>query len=213
MAEGLRERKKRQTRQYISDVATGMFMERGFEAVTIAEIAEAAEVSVNTVYNYFPTKEDLFVDREDEVIDRPSRLVRERAVGQSAAQALLEQLRRDIRERQPYVGLSEGYERFRQVMVDSPTLMARLFTIQGKTVSHLGVTLREEAAAEPQDPTPEFVAHQLVGLRNAVQRGIIRGLTEGGGMDEVAEDALRAVDVMESLLSDTVLNYAVKNTP
>ncbi len=154
MAEGLRERKKRQTRQYISDVATGMFMERGFEAVTIAEIAEAAEVSVNTVYNYFPTKEDLFVDREEEIIDRPSRLVRERRAGQSAAQALLEQLRRDIRERQPYVGLSEGYERFRQVMVDSPTLMARLFTIQGKTVSHLGVTLREEAAAAPEDPTP-----------------------------------------------------------
>ncbi|MFI0814353.1 TetR/AcrR family transcriptional regulator [Streptomyces sp. NPDC021098] len=213
MAEGLRERKKRQTRQYISDVATGLFMERGFDAVTIAEIAEAAEVSVNTVYNYFPTKEDLFVDREDEVVDRPSRLVRERAVGQSAARALLEQLRQDIRERQPYVGLSEGYERFRQVMVDSPTLMARLFTMQGKTVGHLGVTLREEAAAAPQDPTPEFIAHQLVGLQNAVQRSIIRALAEGGGTDEVAEDALRAVDVMESLLSDTVLNYAVKNTP
>jgi len=213
MAEGLRERKKRQTRQYISDVATGLFMERGFDAVTIAEIAEAAEVSVNTVYNYFPTKEDLFVDREDEVVDRPSRLVRERAVGQSAARALLEQLRQDIRERQPYVGLSEGYERFRQVMVDSPTLMARLFTIQGKTVGHLGVTLREEAAAAPEDPTPEFIAHQLVGLQNAVQCSIIRALAEGGGTDEVAEDALRAVDVMESLLSDTVLNYAAKNTP
>ncbi|MCQ8191465.1 TetR/AcrR family transcriptional regulator [Streptomyces rugosispiralis] len=213
MAEGLRERKKRQTKQHISDVATGLFMARGFEAVTIAEIAEAAEVSVNTVYNYFPTKEDLFVDREDEVIDRPSRLVRDRAVGQSAARAIIEQLRQDIRERHAYVGLSEGYERFRQVMTDSPTLMARLFTIAGKTVNHLGVTLRAEAAAAPQDPTPEFVAHQLVGLQNAVQRCILRGLAEGGGVDAVAEDALRKVDVMESLLSDAVLNYAVKNTP
>ncbi len=63
MAEGLRERKKRQTRQHISDVATGLFLERGFDAVTIAEVAEAADVSVNTVYNYFPAKEDLFLDR------------------------------------------------------------------------------------------------------------------------------------------------------
>jgi len=213
MAEGLRERKKRQTRQHISDVATGLFMERGFETVTIAEIAEAAEVSVNTVYNYFPTKEDLFVDREEEIVDRPSRLVRERAVGQSAARAIVEQLRRDIRERHAYVGLTEGYDRFRQVMTESPTLMARLFTIQGKAVNQLGVTLREEAAAAPEDPTPEFVAHQLVGLQNAVQRCIMRALMEGGGVDEVAEDALRKVDVMESLLSDTVLNYAAKNTP
>lgn len=213
MAEGLRERKKRQTRQYISDVATGLFMERGFDAVTIAEIAEAAEVSVNTVYNYFPTKEDLFVDREDEVVDRPSRLVRERAVGQSAARAIVGQLRQDIRERHAYVGLSADYDRFRQVMTESPTLMARLFTIQGKAVNRLGVTLREEVAAAPQDPTPEFVAHQLVGLQNAVQRWIMRRLAEGGTVDEVAEDALRTVDVMESLLSDAVLNYAAKNTP
>ncbi|WP_030823919.1 TetR/AcrR family transcriptional regulator [Streptomyces hygroscopicus] len=213
MAEGLRERKKRQTRQHISDVATGLFMERGFEAVTIAEVAEAAEVSVNTVYNYFPAKEDLFVDREEEIVDRPSRLVRERPAGQSAARALLDRLRQDIRERHPYVGLTEGYDRFRQVIVDSPTLMARLFTIQGRTVHQLGVTLREEAAAEPRDPTPEFIAHQLIGAENAVRRGIQRGLEEGGGVDEVAEDALRMVDVMESLLGDTVLNYAVKNTP
>ncbi|MFE2678210.1 TetR/AcrR family transcriptional regulator [Streptomyces hygroscopicus] len=213
MAEGLRERKKRQTRQHISDVATGLFMERGFDAVTIAEVAEAAEVSVNTVYNYFPAKEDLFVDREEEIVDRPSRLVRERPAGQSAARALLDRLRQDIRERHPYVGLTEGYDRFRQVIVDSPTLMARLFTIQGRTVHQLGVTLREEAAAEPRDPTPEFIAHQLIGAENAVRRGIQRGLEEGGGVDEVAEGALRMVDVMESLLGDTVLNYAVKNTP
>ncbi|MFD7502365.1 TetR/AcrR family transcriptional regulator [Streptomyces sp. NPDC059850] len=213
MAEGLRERKKRQTRQHISDVATGLFMERGFETVTIAEIAEAAEVSVNTVYNYFPAKEDLFVDREEEIVDRPSRLVRERAPGRSAARAIAEQLRQDIRERHAYVGLTPGYDRFRQVFTESPTLMARLFTIQGKAVNRLGVTLREEADAAPEDPTPEFIAHQLVGLQNAVQRCIIHGLAEGGDVDEVAEDALRKVDVMEALLSDTVLNYAVKNTP
>ena len=66
--EGRRERKKRETRTRISDIATGLFLARGFDAVTIAEIAEAADVSVNTVYNYFPAKEDLFFDREDNKI-------------------------------------------------------------------------------------------------------------------------------------------------
>ncbi|MEU0479317.1 TetR/AcrR family transcriptional regulator [Streptosporangium sp. NPDC006013] len=56
MTEGLRERKKRQTRQRIYEVAIGLFVERGFEHVTIAEVAAAAEVSVNTVYNYFQSK-------------------------------------------------------------------------------------------------------------------------------------------------------------
>ena len=62
-AEGLRERKKRLMRRQLSDTATEMFMERGFEAVRVAEIAEACGVSEKTVYNYFPTKEALILDR------------------------------------------------------------------------------------------------------------------------------------------------------
>lgn len=60
---GLRERKKWETRRRISDVATGLFFARGFDNVTIAEVAEAAGVSRMTVFNYFPRKEDLFLDR------------------------------------------------------------------------------------------------------------------------------------------------------
>lgn len=59
---GRRERKKQQTRQAISDVATTLFMSRGFDAVTVAEIAAAADVAVQTVFNHFRTKEDLFFD-------------------------------------------------------------------------------------------------------------------------------------------------------
>lgn len=81
MAEGLRERKKRQTRQRISDIATGLFLEHGFVTVTVAEVAEAADVSVNTVYNYFPAKEDLFLDRGEAVVDRLSGYVRGRRAG------------------------------------------------------------------------------------------------------------------------------------
>src|SRR5438067_130645 len=63
VGEGLRERKKRLMRQQLSDVATEMFVERGFEAVRVSEIAEACGVSEKTVFNYFPTKESLVLDR------------------------------------------------------------------------------------------------------------------------------------------------------
>ena len=69
---GLRERKKQQTRQLIAETARRLFGERGFERVTVAEIARAAEVSEQTVFNYFPTKEDLVYWRlqsfEDELL-------------------------------------------------------------------------------------------------------------------------------------------------
>ncbi len=61
--EGLRERKKRLMRQQLSDTATRMFLERGFDAVRVAEVAEACGVSEKTVFNYFPTKESLVLDR------------------------------------------------------------------------------------------------------------------------------------------------------
>ena len=62
-AEGLRERKKRLMRQQLSDTATAMFLERGFDEVRVAEIAAACGVSEKTVFNYFPTKEALVLDR------------------------------------------------------------------------------------------------------------------------------------------------------
>src|SRR5271169_1701580 len=62
-AEGLRERKKRLMRQQLSDTATQMFLERGFDAVRVTDIAEACGVSEKTVFNYFPTKESLILDR------------------------------------------------------------------------------------------------------------------------------------------------------
>ena len=65
--EGLRERKKRERRKAISDVAMGLFAERGYDAVTVAEIARAADVSEQTVFNYFPAKEDLVFDEEEQM--------------------------------------------------------------------------------------------------------------------------------------------------
>ena len=82
--EGLRELKKRETRQRISDVATEMFLARGFEAVTVTEVAAAAGVSEKTVYNYFPTKESLVLDQIQGQIERLVGAVRDRPRGSHA---------------------------------------------------------------------------------------------------------------------------------
>jgi AcrR family transcriptional regulator len=85
---GLRERKKARTRQVISDVAARLFAERGYEQVAVSDVAREAEVSEQTVYNYFPTKEQLVTDRDQLVQDELSRLIRARAPGTTPAAAI-----------------------------------------------------------------------------------------------------------------------------
>lgn len=206
MAEGLRERKKRQTRQYISDVATGFFLERGFDAVTIAEIARAADVSVNTVYNYFPTKEDLFLDRSQGVVDRLSRYVRGRDKGESAADAVLRELRIQVEGVSPTVGLMEGYERFMRVIEGADSLKARLWHIQQEALQHLEATLQEECGTG--DRTASLVAGQLSWAHGTLMAYIGGEMVAGRKAAEVSRDALVLLDDIEGLLGETVLNYA-----
>jgi AcrR family transcriptional regulator len=210
MAEGLRERKKRQTRQYISDVATGLFIERGFDAVTVAEVAEAANVSVNTVYNYFPAKEDLFLDRSKGVVDRLSRWVRGRRDGESAAEAVLRELREEVEAVSPRVGLLTGYDRFMKVIHASPALRSRLWAIGQEVLDNLEGTLREETGAADDDPMPALIAGQINWLHQTVMATIGQRMIAGGSPAEVSRQVLLLLDEMEELLSEKVLNYAVR---
>ncbi len=85
---GLRERKKQQTRRLIADCAARLFAERGYEHVAVIDVAKAADVSEQTAYNYFPTKERLVLDREQELLDRLPQLIRARPEGTNPAAAL-----------------------------------------------------------------------------------------------------------------------------
>ncbi|BCK68520.1 TetR family transcriptional regulator [Streptomyces libani subsp. rufus] len=210
MAEGLRERKKRQTRQYISDVATGLFLARGFDAVTIAEIAEAAEVSVNTVYNYFPAKEDLFLDRSKGIVDRLCRFVRGRTAGESAAAAVLRELREEVAAVSPRVGLIEGYDQFMRVVDGAPTLKARLWFLQQEIHTNLAETLREETGAPAGDPLPGLMAGQIGWVHQSLMGWIAQEMLAGRKPAEVSREALVLLDEMEELLGEKVLNYAVR---
>ncbi|MGW2558002.1 TetR/AcrR family transcriptional regulator [Streptomyces sp. NPDC001514] len=212
MAEGLRERKKRQTRQHISDVATGLFMERGFDAVTIAEIAEAADVSVNTVYNYFPAKEDLYFDRETALVDRLARWVRARDTGESAAAAVLRELRTEVEAVSPSVGLMDGYERFLRVIHNAPSLQSRVLTFQREIVDKLAQALREETGAAPDDVMPSLMAGQINWVYETVMGTIGREMMAGRRPIEVSREVLVLIDDLEDLLSERVLVYAVRRT-
>lgn len=211
MAEGLRERKKRQTRQRISDIATGLFLEHGFVTVTVAEVAEAADVSVNTVYNYFPAKEDLFLDRGEAVVDRLSGYVRGRRAGESAAHAVLRALRSDVESVSPSIGLFAGWADFMKVIHDAHPLRSRLWEIQQQALAHLTTTLAEEAKAPEGDPMPGLIAGQLSWVHSTLMAWIGDEMVKCRKPAEVSRDALELLDEMEDLLSEKVLNYAVRD--
>jgi AcrR family transcriptional regulator len=88
--QGLRELKKARTRRLIADAAARLFAERGYEHVAVSDVARAAEVSEQTVYNYFVTKEQLVTDRDQQVQDQLVGLIRARPPGVSAAAAIRE---------------------------------------------------------------------------------------------------------------------------
>jgi AcrR family transcriptional regulator len=85
---GLRERKKARTRRLIADTAARLFAERGYEHVAVTDVAREAEVAEQTVYNYFPAKEQLVTDREEQIQDRLCDLIRSRPPGVTSAAAI-----------------------------------------------------------------------------------------------------------------------------
>jgi AcrR family transcriptional regulator len=87
-SDGLRERKKARTRRHIADTAARLFGERGYEHVSVSDVAREAEVAEQTVYNYFRTKEQLVTDRDQQIQDRLSELIRARPPGVTPAAAI-----------------------------------------------------------------------------------------------------------------------------
>ncbi|MEV0162283.1 TetR/AcrR family transcriptional regulator [Nonomuraea fuscirosea] len=164
MAEGLRERKKRETRERISDIATGLFLARGFDNVTVAEVARAADVSVNTVFNYFSTKEDLFADRYDLVVDLPQQVLRERGPGEGVVRAFRRDYLGAIETRDWRYGLNAGNDAFSRVINDSPALTARLRDVHLQREQGLARALAGELGTDPGDLVPRVAAAQILAV-------------------------------------------------
>jgi AcrR family transcriptional regulator len=172
-APGLRERKKQRTRRLIADTARRLFAERGFEAVTVTEIAREADVAPATVFNYFPTKEDLFYSRLEAFEEELLTAIRARPPGQGVLAAfaafLLDQ--RGVLAMNAPGGDEEATERVHavtRVITGSPALLARERQVFDHYADALAALLAEETGAEPGDVVPRAVANALLGLHRAL---------------------------------------------
>ncbi|MEU9400114.1 helix-turn-helix domain-containing protein [Streptomyces sp. NPDC048242] len=208
-AMGLRERKKLQTAMRIYRVAVALFAERGFDNVSVQEIADAAEVSKMTVFNYFGTKEDLVFRPMEEHFADAARAVRERRSGESAVDAVRQQFLKLVESRDPSVGLNaEPFARqVRRLVMDTPVLMERAFLAAQRGTRELAALL----AAETGDLMRATVAAAtLSAARNALIEEHDSRIAAGESPDEVAADAAERVLVAFGLVENGLKGYAVR---
>ncbi|MFE9787478.1 TetR/AcrR family transcriptional regulator [Nocardia salmonicida] len=205
---GLRARKKQQTREQISDRATALFLERGFDRVTIAEVAAAADVAKMTVTNYFPRKEDLALDLGEVYIEQLAAIVRDREPGQSALAALRHAYLTAVAAHDRLIGFSG--EPFARMIADSPALTARVRDFNDDRQVALAVALATETGAAPGDITPRVAAAQLAGVLRVLFDEITRRTLEGESDTEIAAALTRDAEIAFDALEPGLGNYAVR---
>jgi len=210
LALGLRDEKRRRTRQHIAQVATSLFLEHGFGRVTIAEVARTAEVSVNTVYTYFPSKEDLVFYPREASAQRLVRMVADRPPGLSAAAAVLGALRGELRHGDRMAALAHEFGRFLEMARAEPTLAVRLDALARQMVDELAAELATETATPTSDPLPRLVAAQLGWVHEQLFREIAERARAGNPPAEAAAAGLSLLHTVEGLLGDRVLAYATR---
>jgi AcrR family transcriptional regulator len=193
-----RETRKRETRQRISDVATELFVARGFDAVTLDEVASGAGVSKMTVFNYFPRKEGLLFDREDDLLLVPLRTALR---GRPDGQRRMETLRRllvQLRDAEnPIAHIHPRSVEWWRVVAASSALQARLRELEDQAADGLAAEL---AGVDPDGPS-RLAAGMIVLTLRLAREEAIRVLASGGSPEDadnallrLAECGFRAVD-------------------
>ncbi len=203
--EGVRQRKKRLTRERLSDTATRMFLARGFDAVTVSEVAAACGVSEKTVFNYFPSKEALILDRLESAVDS----IRD-GLADSANPPVATLVR--ILERQTRAitatlmsGRSEDavrIRRFSDLLHSTPALRAYRSDMMGRFAEAAAGTLAARAGLTSGDPEPQIAAHALLGLWRVQADSLHRHLAQDHPPELICEaviaDLHRAARLLEN---------------
>lgn len=209
-AMGLRERKKVQTALRIYRTAVELFLEKSFDAVSVQEIADAAEVSKMTVFNYFGTKEDLVFRLIEDHFSDAARAVRSRHPGESAVAAVRRQFLEMIETRDPSIGLHvEPFgRRIRRLVMETPVLMERAYLTSEKGARELADLLSEETG----DPVLALIAAAtLTAARNALVEDHHRRLDAGESVEQVTADATERAERAFALVENGLGDYARKS--
>ncbi|MFD9723817.1 TetR/AcrR family transcriptional regulator [Streptomyces sp. NPDC059072] len=198
---GLRESKKLRTRRQLAATALELFLERGFDAVSVADVAAAAEVSKPTLFRYFPSKEDLVLDRFADHQDEVARIVRDRPAGLTPVGAVREHFLAALAERDPITGLCDhpNVLAFQGLLYSTAGLQARIAHYTAREVELLAAVLETESV-------PAFSARlaalHLVTVRHELGRENWRRLSAGQSADDAHPAAVAEADRAFAMLAD-----------
>ena len=206
---GLRERKKQQTRLSIAETARRLFAERGFDSVTVAEVAREADVSIGTVFNYFPTKEDLFYSGMEAFEARLIEAVRDRPAGESVLAAF----RRVVLDGIPRLATDEAVDLIStatRIVGSSRSLQAREREIVVRYTEELAGLLAEGAGRPTGDVEAAAVAAALMGAQRALVAHVHASVLAGRRGAKLAADARSQAKRAFARLEHGLGDYGVK---
>jgi AcrR family transcriptional regulator len=209
---GLRERKKQRTRQLLSETARRLFSERGFEQVSVAEIAREADVSEMTVFNYFPSKEDLVYSGLETFEDQLLAAIRERPPGQTLITAFGDFI---LEPRGLLAASDDAVARelmsVTRMIAASPALLAREQQIFARYTDTLAQLIAQETGARAGDLRPYVVANALIGVHRALITYVRERLESGAGdRRRLARQVRQRGESALALLADGLGDYAAK---
>ncbi|WP_206272652.1 TetR family transcriptional regulator [Streptomyces globisporus] len=186
---GLRERKKRLTYQAVSDAAIRMFLERGFDKVSVAEVAAAADISKPTLFRYFPAKEDLVLHRFADHEDEAARVVTARAPDETPLDALRRHFLDGLDRRDPVTGLCDAPQvlAFLRLLYGTPSLVARLHAYQGRSEAALARALGGALSGR-------LAAGQIIAVLRILALENWRRIDAGESADRVYAGAVQAAE-------------------
>jgi AcrR family transcriptional regulator len=211
--DGLRERKKRLMRQQLSDTATKMFMERGFDAVRVSEVAEVCGVSEKTVFNYFPTKESLVLDRwETTAVSLRSGLADPGMSPVEAARRILaaelEDLLSWLTSHEDQAAARSTMRRFVELIEATPALRAHQRDARDGIVAVAAEVLGERAGMSADAPEPQITAIALIGLWDVHARSLSRHLHAGHDVDAIRQGVLAEVGRAARVIDEGLGSFA-----
>ena len=191
---GLRERKKAHTRRHIAETAARLFATRGYDDVSMADVAEAAEVSDQTVYNYFPAKQDLVLDRSEEIREQYARTVLERPIWLSPADALRVVARQDI-EQYRTADRNAARGEFPALNVSSPTIHRFALEARDQQADAVAAAVVETCPAI-HPAVARAHAAALISVFQMITDRIGCGALDGAESQAVADELAQAIEIV-----------------